>query len=179
MDPRIERAAAGDREAAQAVLTELQPRVRNLVRYLIRGDRDVEDLTQHALIDILRGLPSYRGDAPLKRWADRVTVRSTLSRIKRRRAQDARQAELSTQLHAVPVMEDGTRYLARRELAQRLDALPEEQRQALVLHRLLEMTVPEVAEALQVPFDTAKSRIRLAMQKLRQAHAAQGEGQNA
>src|SRR5262245_38147803 len=55
IDTRIAAAARGDRAAAQALLTELLPRVRNLVRYLVRGDRDVDDIAQEALIAIACG----------------------------------------------------------------------------------------------------------------------------
>lgn len=178
-DVRVARAAAGDRDAAQSLLSELMPRVRNLVRYLVRGDHEVDDMTQQAMVDILRGLPGYRGDAPLRRWADRITVRTTLAQAKRRRAQRAHDSEFALHLEALPPPEATERYLARRELAQRLDALPEDQRQALVLHHLLEMSVPEVAEALELPFDTVKSRIRLAMSKLRAQHTQTQEAAHA
>jgi RNA polymerase sigma-70 factor (ECF subfamily) len=49
-DPRVAKAAGGDRECAQELLLELLPRVRNLVRYLAWGDVDVDDLAQLALI---------------------------------------------------------------------------------------------------------------------------------
>lgn len=169
IDPRVRRAAAGDRDAAQALLTELLPRVRNLVRYLVRKDADVDDIAQQVLVDILRGLPSYRGEAPLVRWADRVTVRTTLALAKRTRARRAQEAEIGENLHALPPADHTDRYLRRREAAALLDVLPDEQRRVVVLHHVLELTVPEIAETLGVPFDTAKSRLRLAMKKLRAA----------
>lgn len=170
-DARLRAAQQGDRDAAQAVLGELLPRVRNLVRYLVRGDREEADTTQQVLIDILRGLPTYRGDAPFEKWADRITARTTLALAKRRRTVRQREQETATALYALPSADESARYLARRDLARLLDTLPDEQREALVLHHLLELTVPEVAETLGVPFDTAKSRLRLALKKLRAAAA--------
>lgn len=167
IDPRVRRAVRGDRAAAQALLEELMPRVRNLVRYLVRGDQDVDDFAQQALVDILKGLPSYRGEAPLVRWADRVTARTALALAKRRRAEREREAELIENLYPFHPQTRSVGYLARRRLARALDALPDEQREAVVLHHVLELTVPEVAATLDVPFDTAKSRVRLAMKKLR------------
>src|SRR5436853_381984 len=52
-------------------------------------------------------------------------------------------------------------------LAQVLDGLPDAQRQALVLHHVVGMSVPELAAELGVSFDTAKSRLRLGMERLR------------
>jgi RNA polymerase sigma-70 factor (ECF subfamily) len=127
----------------------------------------VDDYAQQALVNILKGLPTYRGDAPLERWADRVTARTTLALAKRRRAERKREAELIENLYPLPMPTSSISYSARRRLAKALDTLPKDQREAVVLHHVLEMTVPEVAAALGVPFETAKSRLRLAMKKLR------------
>ena len=56
-DWRIQAIIDGRRDAAESLLAELLPRVRNLVRYLVRGDHDVDDIAQDALIAILKGLP--------------------------------------------------------------------------------------------------------------------------
>jgi RNA polymerase sigma-70 factor (ECF subfamily) len=58
-----------DRESLTAIATRLLPRVRNLIRYLIRGDQDVDDIAQGALLAVLRGLPSFRGQGSLESWA--------------------------------------------------------------------------------------------------------------
>ena len=82
-------ASEGDAHAAQRLFRLLIPRVRNLVRYVVRGDRDVEDLTQDALVVVFRGLASYRGDGRFQAWADRVVVRATLRAAEKRRLHDA------------------------------------------------------------------------------------------
>lgn len=165
VDPRIAEAAGGDREAAHGLLSDHLPRIRNLIRYLIRGDRDVDDIAQQALIAVVRGLASFRGEGTFQAWVDRVTVRETFAYLKRERRRDAQRAQLYD-LQQVPP-DHRARLLARREAVERLDTLPDEQRIAVVLHHVVGMTVPEVAEATGVSFDTAKSRIRLAMKRLR------------
>ena len=168
-DPDIHLAQEGDRRAAGRVMRRLLPRVRNLVRYLVRGDSEVDDMAQLSLIAILKGLKTYRGDGSFEAWADRVTVRETLRYAKHRRTEQQRREEVAPTLRVV--RDDGERpdrYLVRRELARLLDTLPDDQRHVLVLHHALGMSVPEVAEELGVPFDTAKSRLRLAKNKLRQ-----------
>lgn len=161
---QIRAAARGDRVAAGAVLRQLLPRIRNLVRYLLRGDDDVDDVTQQALMAVMKGLSSYRGDAPLERWADRVTARETFRFIKRRRLKVAREAPLED---ATPMAPPDDPYLLRRMVVARLDELPEAQRQAIVLHHAAGFTVPEIAELLDVPRETIKSRLRLGLQRLR------------
>ena len=161
---QIRAAARGDRVAAGAILRRLLPRIRNLVRYLMRGDDDVDDVTQQSLMAVMKGLSSYRGDAPLERWADRVTARETFRFLKRRRLKVARETPLEDESPAA-LPEDP--YLLRRTVVAHLDRLPEAQRQAVVLHHAAGFTVPEIAELLDVPRDTVKSRLRLGIQRLR------------
>ncbi len=181
-DPRVRAAAGGDRAAAEALLGELLPRARNLIRYLVRGDGEVDDIAQESLIAILRGLPSYRGEGAFTAWADRVTVRVTFAHLGRVRADRARNAGDGAHLHLVPDP-DGSPddYAVRRETARLLDRLPADQRHALVLHHVLGMSVPEIAGELALPFDTVKSRLRIGMDKLRALHESlrtqQGDGE--
>jgi RNA polymerase sigma-70 factor (ECF subfamily) len=167
-DPRIAAAAAGDRAAASALAAELLPRTRNVVRFLVRGDSDVDDFTQNALIEVLRALQSFRGESSLTTWADRITVRTVMRQLGRRQREREQRARLGTEqqaLHGEVAEPEG--YAARRRLARVLDGLPDAQRQALVLHHVVGMSVPELATELGVSFDTAKSRLRLGMERLR------------
>jgi RNA polymerase sigma-70 factor (ECF subfamily) len=175
-DPRIKAAAAGDRAAASALLSELLPRTRNLVRFLVPGDADVDDFAQAALIEVLRSLPSFRGESALTTWADRITVRTVmrlLGRRQRERTERARLQPVEHELHSS--LQEGADYAARRRLALVLDTLPEAQRTALVMHHVVGLSVPELAEELGLSFDTVKSRLRLGMERLRKHYAQQRE----
>lgn len=176
-DPRIQAAIQGRREATEALLMELLPRVRNLVRYLVRGDADVDDIAQEGLIALMRGLPTYRSEGRFHAWVDRVVVRATFAWLKRARGREARHAEEPTELVAVP-SEDALpdEYVHRRHLVTLLDRLSTEQRHALVLHHVLELSVPEISTELGIPFETVRSRLRLGRAALR-ALAAAGEGE--
>lgn len=169
---QVRAAARGDRVAAGAILRRLLPRMRNLVRYLLRGDDEVDDITQLALIAVMKGLPSYRGDAPVEKWADRITARETFRYLKQHRLRAAREAPLED---ATPIAGPEDPYLLRRLVVAHLDRLPDPQRQAVALHYAAGFTVPEIAELLEVPRDTIKSRLRLGMQRLRDAFARRGE----
>lgn len=164
-DPRIAAAASGDRVAAQSLCRELLPRVRNLVRYLVRGDARVDDVAQEALIAVLRGLATYRGEGRFESWVDRIVARSTFATLRRLRAETQPGAENVAETERDPV--ELSPYEVRRELAAALDQLPPDQRQALVLHFSVGMTVPEIAEAVAAPFETVRSRLRLAKATLR------------
>jgi RNA polymerase sigma-70 factor, ECF subfamily len=184
VDSRVRAAAAGDRDAAQALLLALLPRIRNLVRYLIRGDADTDDLAQEALIAILRGLGSFRGESSFERWADRVAVRATFAGIRRRRRESSDLAAAEPELRlATSVATPDDEFADRRQAAALLDALPLEQRHAMVMHHVLGMSVPEIARELGVPAETVRSRLRLGRTRLRELgmsttdeEGAEGEG---
>src|SRR4051812_4738161 len=166
VDPRISSAAGGDRRAAQDLCREILPRVRNLVRYLLRGDSRVDDMAQEALIAVLRGLGTYRGEGRFESWVDRVVARSTFATLRRIRAETQPGSEDVADHERDPV--ELSPYEERRELASALDQLPADQRQALILHFSVGMTVPEIAEAVAAPFETVRSRLRLAKAALRE-----------
>ena len=165
----VDAAARGDREAAGGVLVRLAPRVRNAVRLMTRGDSSVDDLTQEALVAICRALPKYEPTGSFLAWADRVAFRAAIDALRR-----GRTARLES-----PLDEDAgdptgggasasvSTYLERRALARCLDALPEEQRSALVLHFALDLSIPEIALEVDAPEETVRSRIRLAKGKIR------------
>jgi RNA polymerase sigma-70 factor, ECF subfamily len=167
LDPRIARAAKGDRAAAGEILEELLPRVRNLVRYLVRGDSEVDDLTQKALLAILRGLSTYRAEGSLVSWANKITVRETLRDRKAARAEAEALAAATPELVLLEGDQTQADYLERRRVVKMLDRLPSEQRDAIVLHHVVGLSIPEVATELALSFDTVKSRVRLGMEKLR------------
>ena len=159
---RIEAAARGDRAAAQELALELLPRVRNLVRYLTRSS-DIDDVTQEALVTVLHSLPSYRPTGSFQAWVDRVVVRATF-------------AQLQVEEDVAAPHDVAGAYATRTRIAAALDALPVEQRFTVVLHHVLGMSAAEVAEEMDVPLETARSRLRLGMQHLRrQMDAKEGD----
>lgn len=164
------RAAGGDGVCAEKLFVELLPRVRNLVRYLVRGDSDVDDLSQEALVLILRGMHGYRGEGAFRSWADRIVARCVFAHLKRvrRPALGLAVAVASPSPEVASQLPPADAYTLRRQVAVRLDALPDAQRSAMVLHYVVGMTVPEVARELGAPEETVRSRLRLARDRLRQ-----------
>ena len=98
----VDGACAGDRRAAEQLMQALLPRVRNLVRYLMRGDSDVDDIAQESLVTILRGLSSYRGEGSVTAWSDRIVARTVFAHLRRSRASDKRHVEYTPDLVPIP-----------------------------------------------------------------------------
>ncbi len=165
----IQAAQAGDRKAAARVAAALLPRVRNLVRYLIRGDREVDDVVQEALVALLRGLNGYRGEGPFRSWADRVVARRTFAWLERRNQREQRVAASREAALDLASTGEPDEYLTRRQAVLALDRLPFEQRHALVLHHVLEMSITEISKETRAPVETVRSRLRLGRIRMREA----------
>ena len=85
LESYVAAACAGDERARARLVEALLPRARNLVRFLVRGDAEVDDIVQDALVIVLERLATYRGEARLERWADGVVMRVTLHHLRRLR----------------------------------------------------------------------------------------------
>jgi RNA polymerase sigma-70 factor, ECF subfamily len=173
----VEAASAGDRRAAEQLMQALLPRVRNLVRYLMRGDADVDDLAQESLVTILRSLSGYRGEGSVTAWTDRIVARTVFAHLRRSRASEKSHVEYTPDLVPIPAGESAHGFLARRRVARALDDLPEEQRVVLVMHHAMGLSVREISEELQVAFETVRSRMRLGMARLRNTIAGDDEAE--
>lgn len=176
LDPRVAAAAAGDRQAAHELLTELLPRARNLIRYLVRSDGEVDEIAQLALLEILRSFHTYRAAGSLQAWADRITARVTMTYIKGRRRLSSWQVPGVPELYAVRSEEaPPDEYLTRRQTVALLDALPPEQRHAVVMHHVAGFSVVEISQELGVPMETVRSRLRLGIKRLRDRLSQEGD----
>lgn len=161
---------AGERTAFAALLDRHERRVYNLALRLLDGDpAEAEDATQDAFIEVHRAIRSFRGRARLDTWVHRITVNVCLQRRRRRRGQ------------TVPLVEDGAgpapgadpfHLAARSELAGQVEAevrrLPEIQREVVLLHGMQGLSYAEVAQVLDCPVGTVKSRLAAAFRRLRE-----------
>lgn len=171
-------AVGGDTRALEGLMTALLPRARNLVRYLIGGDPDVDDIAQVALFSVARGLHTFEGRSRFTSWSDRIVARATFAELRARAARPRSAPEWELEVVAggdAPGAED---YFRRRWLVGLLDQLPGEQRQVVVLHHVMELTVPEIAALAAIPAETVRSRLRLAKARLRSLGAAGGESED-
>ena len=70
--------------SAEEVFHEYAPRVYNLARRMLNSDADAEDVTQDVLLQVVRKLPSFRGESAFPTWLHRVTVNAALAHRRRR-----------------------------------------------------------------------------------------------
>src|SRR3954463_14605587 len=76
----------------ERVFRDYAPRVYNLARRMLGNDADAEDVTQDVLLQVVRKLDTFRGEAALPTWLHRVTVTAALAPRRKKAARDERQA---------------------------------------------------------------------------------------
>jgi len=173
----IQRCAAGDEDAFAELVAEHQRMVVQLAMNLL-GDRDEAlDLSQEVFLRVFRTISRFRGQSALRTWIYRIAVNQARNRHRFwRRRHRADQVSLDAHMAAHGEFLCGAnvgpdRILAQKELAARLqdalDALPFDQRTAIVLREVDGLSYDEIAYSLGVAVGTVKSRLTRARQTLR------------
>ena len=163
-DVRLVAAAnLGDRAALDTLLRRHQDRIYVLCRRVTGNDTDAYDATQEALLAICRGLPRFDGRAAFTTWMYRVATNACLDELRRRgrRPLPVDHREVTPTAHtptsaASPGVDDVHRRI---EIDAALATLPHEFRVAVVLRDLCELDYAEIAEVLDIPAGTVRSRI--------------------
>lgn len=157
-------AAAGDRRALDDLLRAHYDRIYAVCRRITGSDADAADAAQEALIKIVRSLPTFDGRAAFSTWAYRIATNSSLDELRRRRRRPTLERhDPADERHSEPIDPDaGPRVEAiadRLAIDAALAQVPETFRVPLVLRDVGDLDYAEIAEALDVPVGTVKSRI--------------------
>jgi RNA polymerase sigma-70 factor (ECF subfamily) len=169
----VERAVAGDQRAFELLVIKYQRRIQRLIARMVRDVDLVEDIAQETFIRAYRALHQFRGDAQFYTWLYRIavnTAKKTLLEMKRdptvsEAALRTLQDDEETSLPGLELISAETpeTVLAAKDIANAvnaaLDALPEDLRQALTLRELDGLSYEEIAEVMDCPIGTVRSRI--------------------
>lgn len=168
----IQRAQAGDQAAIAQLVTEQQRYVYSIAMTITKDPTDAADLTQDALIRLIRAIGSYRGETKLSTWLYRLVVNLGIDRMRRRGAPPIRLDDDDADIdvasenpdHDVAgVAERGEEaQLVRAAVAQ----LPDAQRLALTLHYFEDLRYEDIADVMGLPINTVKSHIRRGKERL-------------
>ena len=163
------RAQGGDKRAFDLLVLKYQQKVASLIGRYIRDPVEVLDVSQDAFIKAYRALAGFRGESAFYTWLYRIavnTVKNHLVAQGRRPPGEDMDAELAVQTDlGSRLRENGTpeRHLLTDEIArtvqQALDALPDDLRTAIVLRELEGLSYEEIAQAMECPIGTVRSRI--------------------
>ena len=155
-------AQGGDRNALDQLLRRHYDRLHAVCRRIAGGSRDADDACQEALIKIVRNLPRFDGRSSFGTWAYRIATNAALDELRKRRRQpqlvgidDERPSEQADVEANRPMDQLGDRLLLDAAIAE----LPDDLRTAVVLRDVAHLDYAEIAEVLDVPVGTVKSRI--------------------
>ena len=151
-----------------ALLRRLAPRARRIAGSLLRNAHDAEDAAQLALLELMRAIPTFRGEGSIESFCDRVVVRTAIRLARARRLSSVRSdgAIDPDELPGPQGENDLAEGLPRTILAY-LHELPEARRTALVLRHAMGYSMDEVAEHTGVSINTVKSRLLEARDQVR------------
>ncbi|MDO5288152.1 MAG: RNA polymerase sigma factor RpoE [Pseudomonadota bacterium] len=169
----VERAVAGDQRAYELLVIKYQRRIERLIARMVRDVDLVQDIAQETFIRAWRALHQFRGDAQFYTWLYRIavnTAKKTLLELKRdpvlveaalqSSGDDDETSRRENELTSESTPESE---LAAREIAAAvnaaMEALPEELRQAVTLREIEGLSYEEIAEAMNCPIGTVRSRI--------------------
>ena len=159
-------ARTGDRAAAERLVRLSGPRLNAHAVRLLGDAEAARDVVQEAWAEIFRGLDGLRADGAFLPWALRIVSRRVARTIAARQ-RDRRLAAGFAAEADVAVPEAGPGAVDGARVRAALDALPSGQRAAVALFYLEDMSVAEVAVALDVPAGTVKTRLMHARDRLR------------
>ncbi|KQT08824.1 RNA polymerase sigma factor RpoE [Ramlibacter sp. Leaf400] len=169
----VARAVAGDQRAFELLVLKYQRRIERLIGRMVRDVDLVEDIAQETFIRAYRALAQFRGEAQFYTWLYRIavnTAKKALVDLKRdplvsesalRGGDD--DDETSSVENELTSPETPETVLAAKEIAatvnSAMEALPEELRQAVTLREIEGLSYEEIAEAMNCPIGTVRSRI--------------------
>lgn len=172
----VKRALGGDTDAFGEIVRRWERRIFALTYGMLGSAEDARDATQETFIAAFRNLSGFRGDAKVSSWLHRIAVNQCISRQRRARVRPETGIEevtaatgegfLATPAHASPIHTAEKR--ERNESVRKaISSLPPELRQVVLMKEFEELTFQEIADALQLPLSTVKSRLYTAFTQLR------------
>jgi RNA polymerase sigma-70 factor (ECF subfamily) len=179
----VARAAEGDGSAFELLMRRHNQLLFRTARSILRNDAEAEDALQDAYLRAWRALGSFRSQSRLSTWLVRIVTNEALGRLRRTRPQviplesamtspdHGTQAALTDALDQGPEP-SAIRAQVRQMMEARIDGLPDAYRTVFMLRGVEELSVDEVAQALDVPAATVRSRFFRARGLLRQGLAS-------
>lgn len=159
----VAQAQQGDRRALDRLLRAQQPKIHAVCRRVTGNDADALDATQEALLAIVRGLPRFDGRSRFSTWAYRIATNASLDELRRRSRRPVVGLPEHDGTTLEPVDDQGPelaqRVVDQDEVDTALATLALDFRVAVVLRDLCRLDYAEIAEVLDIPPGTVRSRI--------------------
>ena len=166
----VDRVRSGDRDAFAMFVERYGTMVLRTARLIVRDPDLAEDVCQETFLKSWRRMSSLRDEDPAP-WLNRIAANEAVSAWRRRHRLQA----LRERVGLDPGPGAGVSTEERLDLGRALDRLKVEERAVLVLHYYQDLGVEETAAALRIPVDTAKSRLKTALRRLREMSLNEGQ----
>ena len=172
--PLIERVKAGDVKAFEMLVVKYQRRIERLIGRMVRDVDLVPDIAQETFIRAYRAIPQFRGDSAFYTWLYRIavnTAKKALMELKRdplvtESARSSRDDDDDNSSRVENELSDGETpdaVLASKQIASAvnfaIEALSDDLRQAITLREIEGLSYEEIAEMMNCPIGTVRSRI--------------------
>ena len=173
------RARDGDQDAFEQLVRDNEKRIYTLALRMTGSREDALDLAQDAFFQAWKALPTFQGESSFATWIYRLATNVCIDYLRKQKRRRQVESELSLDDDEAAWSEpadwsqDPQRQLERSEMGRALErglqALPEQQRQILVLRELSGLSYQEIGTAMELDLGTVKSRIaraRVALRKI-------------
>jgi len=176
----VERVKQGDQRAFALLVAKYERRVQRLLSRLVRESAEIEDITQEAFIKAYRALPQFRGESAFYTWLYRIAINTAKNYLatKSRRpvtVGEFQGADDGEFFDLGDVVEDNNTpdaVLHSRQVAEAvnaaIEALPEDLKAAITLREIEGLSYEEIAQAMDCPIGTVRSRIFRAREAIAQ-----------
>ena len=170
----VERALTGDAEAFGEIVLRWERRIFALSFGMLGREEDARDATQETFLAAFRNLRAFRGEAKVSSWLHRIAVNQCITRQRRAKVRNESAIETEEEKNAShfssPSRYSPARVVEGRErteaVRRAVNSLPPDLRQVIVMKEFEELTFKEIAEALDLPLSTVKSRLYTALRQL-------------
>ena len=166
----VRRVQNGDKRAFDLLVLKYQRRIMRLLARMVRNPSEIEDVAQETFIKAYRALPQFRAESAFYTWLYRIAINTArnwhVAQMRRPQTIDAIETEDGETFHAIDNLTDidtPEAMLASRQVADTINAamadLPEDLRTALLLREIEGMSYEDIAQTMECPIGTVRSRI--------------------
>ena len=164
-DLELVRAATKDLDAFGELIRRHQDFVYGAAMSVVRNPSIAEELAQDTFLRAFRALDGFRGDAQVRSWLYRIATNLAKNAVTRRKEYPTDQGlDLPVQSHPMARLESLAMSV---DMRAAIDRLPDNLREALVLREFDELSYEEIAERIDTPLNTVRTRILRARRALR------------
>lgn len=180
----VERALTGDAEAFGEIVIRWERKIFSLAYGMLGREDDARDATQETFLSAFRNLRGFRGEARVSSWLHRIAVNQCITRQRRARTRNEAALDEEEEKYAssfsAPQEYSPARVVegleAKEAVRRAVNSLPLELRQIVVMKEFEELTFREIADVLEMPLSTVKSRLYTAFKQLEMRLQRFGDG---